>query len=165
MTWQYLILSEDRFVPNPLHFFIHQQSFHSTLYGPRYWQCGKINHKPHHTHILLFGYRTITVTQTKTATFHYLGKEETKHATLEVHVVSWLPTVLPAIGVTCWNRTHMLCYYSMPALRGTAPAVLRTGSRLGACQQHGDRIFLPRIAYGHLCQLQVFRKWTPTNDC
>jgi len=58
----------------------------------------------------------------------------------------------------------MLYHYSMPALRGTALALLREGPCLGVGEQHGDRLFMPRTAHGHLSQLQVFRKWTPTND-
>lgn len=53
-------------------------------------------------------------------------------------------------------------FYSMPAVRGSAVAVLCTGSRLSAGEQYGDRILLPRSAHGHLCQLQVFPKWLPT---
>jgi hypothetical protein len=63
------------------------------------------------------------------------------------------------------DTCDVLYCYSMPALCGTAPALLRSRSRLGAGEQHGNHIFMPRIAHGHLCQLQVFRKWTPTNDC
>jgi hypothetical protein len=53
----------------------------------------------------------------------------------------------------------------MPALSGTAASLLRKGSCLGASEQRGNRVLLPRIAHGHLCQLQVLHKRTPTYDC
>jgi hypothetical protein len=52
---------------------------------------------------------------------------------------------------------------SMPTFSCTATALLRTGACLGAGKQCGDCVFLPRTAHGHLCQLQVLRKWTTTN--
>lgn len=52
----------------------------------------------------------------------------------------------------------------MPAFSSTAIALLRTGARLGAGEQRGDRVFLPRTAHGHFCQLQILHKWTTTND-
>jgi hypothetical protein len=61
------------------------------------------------------------------------------------------------------NRTHALSY-SMPALCGSAAAVLRTGPRLSAGEQHGHRVLVPCPAHGHLRQLQVFPEWPATND-